>query len=135
MTLGVIVVLALVLANGCFVATEFARARLRLTKVSELESTRRPGSRSARHTVEHIDAYLDAYLAACQLGITLASIGLGVVGKPAFASLLRPLLSESSIRQRMRTPERRGCLSGARRRTRRVAGSQDPRGRGRSVRW
>jgi hypothetical protein len=43
--------------------------------------------------------------------------------------------SESSIRQRMRAPERRGCLSGARRRTRRVAGSQDPRGIGRSVRW
>jgi CBS domain containing-hemolysin-like protein len=41
-----------------------------------------------RHAVEHVDAYL----AACQLGITLASIGLGVVGEPAFAALLEPVL-------------------------------------------
>jgi CBS domain containing-hemolysin-like protein len=45
-----------------------------------------PGARSLRHAVGH----LDAYLAACQVGITVASIGLGIVGKPAFEALLEP---------------------------------------------
>jgi len=87
-----IVALALVVANGFFVATEFAIARLRLTEALEMERAGRPGARSARHAVEHIDAYL----AACQLGITLASIGLGVVGKPVFEELLAPVLGESA---------------------------------------
>ena len=92
MALDLIIALALVAANGFFVATEFAIARLRLTEAIEMERAGRPGARSVRHAVEHIDAYL----AACQLGITLASIGLGVVGKPAFEELLRPLLGESA---------------------------------------
>src|SRR4051794_5859425 len=79
---------ALVLANGFFVASEFAMARLRPTQVSELERERRPGARSLGHAVEH----LDAYLAACQLGITIASIGLGVVGESAFETLLSPVV-------------------------------------------
>ena len=45
---------------------------------------------SLRHAVGH----LDAYLAACQLGITISSIGIGVVGKPAFERLLEPLTGE-----------------------------------------
>jgi CBS domain containing-hemolysin-like protein len=47
----------------------------------------KPGASSLRHAVEH----LDAYLAACQLGITISSIGLGVIGKPAFERLFEPL--------------------------------------------
>ncbi len=92
MAVELIVALALVLANGFFVASEFAIARLRLTEAVEMERAGRPGARSARHAVEHIDAYL----AACQLGITLASIGLGVVGKPVFEELLEPLLGEGA---------------------------------------
>jgi len=88
MSLALLVALALVLANGFFVASEFALARLRLTQVAELERQRRAGVRSLRHAVDH----LDAYLAACQLGITIASIGLGVVGESAFEELLTPLL-------------------------------------------
>jgi magnesium and cobalt exporter, CNNM family len=79
---------ALLLANAFFVAAEFALARLRPTQVSELEVERRPGAGSLRHALAH----LDAYLAACQLGITIASIGLGVVGERAFERLLAPLL-------------------------------------------
>jgi CBS domain containing-hemolysin-like protein len=78
---------ALVLANAFFVASEFALARLRPTQLSELEAHRR-GVRSLRHAVAH----LDAYLAACQLGITMASIGLGVVGESAFEKLLEPVI-------------------------------------------
>jgi CBS domain containing-hemolysin-like protein len=86
--LGLLVAVALVLANGFFVASEFALARLRTTQLADLERERRRGSRSLRHALAH----LDAYLAACQLGITLASIGLGVVGEPAFERLLAPWL-------------------------------------------
>ena len=88
MAIELIIALALVAANGFFVATEFAIARLRLTEAVEMERAGRPGAASARHAVDHIDAYL----AACQLGITLASIGLGVVGKPVFEELLEPVL-------------------------------------------
>jgi CBS domain containing-hemolysin-like protein len=85
--LDVIIAVVLVLANGVFVAAEFALVRVRPTQVEELERLARPGASSVRHAVDHVDAYL----AACQLGITLASIGLGVIGKPAFESLLQPL--------------------------------------------
>jgi CBS domain containing-hemolysin-like protein len=83
MAVEVLIAVALVLANGFFVASEFA-----LAQVADLERERRPGSRSLRHALTH----LDAFLAACQLGITVASIGLGVVGEPAFERLLAPLL-------------------------------------------
>jgi CBS domain containing-hemolysin-like protein len=92
MAVDILMTLALVLANGFFVATEFAVARLRPTQVDELERQGKAGASSARHAVDHIDAYL----AACQLGITLASIGLGVVGKPVFEELLEPLLGEAA---------------------------------------
>jgi CBS domain containing-hemolysin-like protein len=79
-----LIAIALVLVNGFFVASEFALARLRPTQVAELETERRRGASSLRHAIAH----LDAYLAACQLGITIASIGLGVVGESAFERLL-----------------------------------------------
>jgi CBS domain containing-hemolysin-like protein len=85
--LGIVAVLLLVAANGFFVATEFAIARIRSTQIDELEAQGKPGAKSLRHAVDN----LDAYLAACQLGITISSIGLGVVGEPVFESLLHPV--------------------------------------------
>ena len=79
--------LLLVAANAFFVASEFAIARVRVTQIAELEAAGKPGAGALRHAVENIDAYL----AACQLGITIASIGLGVVAKPVFQELLEPL--------------------------------------------
>jgi CBS domain containing-hemolysin-like protein len=84
--------IALVAANAFFVASEFAIARLRPTQVDDLVNQRRPGARSAQHAVTHIDAYL----AACQLGITLASLGLGAVGERAFHKLLEPVFGEGA---------------------------------------
>jgi CBS domain containing-hemolysin-like protein len=84
--------IALVAANGFFVASEFAIARLRPTQVADLARQGKPGAKSAQHAVEHIDAYLSA----CQLGITLASLGLGAVGEPAFHDLLEPLLGDNA---------------------------------------
>ena len=92
MAAELLVALALVAANGFFVAVEFAVARLRPTQVAEFVREGRPGARSAQHAVEHIDAYLSA----CQLGITLASLGLGAVGEPAFHALLEPLLGDEA---------------------------------------
>ena len=82
----------LVAANAFFVATEFAVARLRPTQVADFERDRKPGARSLRHAVDRIDSYL----AACQLGITLASLGLGVVGEEAFHDLLEPVLGDAA---------------------------------------
>jgi magnesium and cobalt exporter, CNNM family len=86
--LRILAALALVALNAFFVATEFAITRVRLSQVIELERQGRPGAKAARRAVEQIDAYL----AACQLGITIASIGLGALAEPAFEHLLEPIL-------------------------------------------
>ncbi|MGI8804473.1 MAG: hemolysin family protein [Thermoleophilaceae bacterium] len=92
MALELIAALALVAANGFFVATEFSITRLRPTQVDDFERQKRPGARSVRHAVDH----LDAYLAACQLGITIASLGLGALAEPVFEALLEPLIGEGA---------------------------------------
>lgn len=80
--------LFLVLLNGFFVAAEFGMVKLRSTRVEAIAQQYGWRGRILRK-VHH---QLDAYLSACQLGITLASLGLGWVGEPAFAELLEPLL-------------------------------------------
>jgi CBS domain containing-hemolysin-like protein len=92
MALEMILTFFLVAANGFFVATEFAITRMRPAQVTDLEGQGRAGSGSVRHAVDHIDAYL----AACQLGITMASLGLGVVGERVFHELLTPLLGDGA---------------------------------------
>ena len=86
--LKIVGVLILVLLNGFFVAAEFALVKVRDTQLSPLIAE---GSRAARVT-RRVLANLDASLSACQLGITLASLGLGWVGEPVFAALLAPVL-------------------------------------------
>lgn len=77
-----------VLANGFFVAAEFAIVKVRATQLAELAAK---GSSRAR-MAQRMTTHLDAYLSATQLGITLASLALGWIGEPAFADLLLPLL-------------------------------------------
>ncbi|OHC29477.1 MAG: hypothetical protein A3J71_06945 [Pseudomonadales bacterium RIFCSPHIGHO2_02_FULL_60_43] len=89
----VLFALFLVLLNGFFVAAEFAIVKLRATKVDALAE--KNGWRG--HILRTVHNQLDAYLSACQLGITLASLGLGWVGEPAFAHLLEPLLAGIGI--------------------------------------
>jgi len=84
---------ALVLLNGFFVAAEFAIVKLRRTQAEELAKIH--GLRG--RTLRTVRTHLDAYLSACQLGITLASLGLGWVGEPAFARLLEPLLTRLGV--------------------------------------
>lgn len=70
----IVAALFLVALNGFFVAAEFGLVKLRQTRIRAI-----------------VHEQLDAYLSACQLGITLASLGLSWIGEPAFASLLEPL--------------------------------------------
>ncbi len=81
-------VLALVLANGWFVAAEFAVISVRKTRIDQLLAE---GSRMARPVRRALDNP-DQFIAATQLGITMASLGLGWIGEPALASLFEPLL-------------------------------------------
>ena len=83
-----LVALVLVVLNGFFVAAEFALVRVRSTSVDQLVEE---GSAGAE-TLQEAMGSLDDYLAVTQLGITLASLGLGWAGEPAVASLLEPLL-------------------------------------------
>jgi CBS domain containing-hemolysin-like protein len=85
--LGLLSVPALVALNGLFVATEFSLVAVRRTRVEELVNQGVPGAQSVDAAVSH----LDRSIAATQLGITLASIGLGWVGEPALARLFYPL--------------------------------------------
>jgi CBS domain containing-hemolysin-like protein len=76
----------LVLLNGFFVAAEFAMVKVRSTRIEELVQQ---GSLKAR-VAQRAMRRLDAYLSATQIGITIASLGLGSVGEPAFARLISP---------------------------------------------
>ena len=76
-------------ANGFFVAAEFALVGVRTSRIETLVAS---GSRSAKRLMGLLQN-LNAYLSACQLGITLASLGLGWIGEPAIARLLEGPLS------------------------------------------
>jgi CBS domain containing-hemolysin-like protein len=82
-----LLVALLIAANGFFVASEFALVAVRRTRVEQLVSE---GNRAAR-AVKQALGDLDRYIAAAQLGITMASLGLGWVAEPALAHLMEPL--------------------------------------------
>jgi magnesium and cobalt exporter, CNNM family len=84
-------VVVLVLLNGFFVAAEFALVRVRRAKVEE---DAEQGQRAARLVIRQLDD-LSKYLAACQLGITFTSLGIGFLGEPAVADVIEDILGES----------------------------------------
>jgi CBS domain containing-hemolysin-like protein len=83
-----IAVLVLVLLNAFFVVAEYSLVRSRRPK---LEAAREEGLRGATLAIEQLDN-INEYISACQVGITLASIGIGAVGEPVVADLLEPAL-------------------------------------------
>ena len=88
MSVVLIVLLFLLIAiNGVFVAAEFALVRSRRSKLEQLANE---GARGASAVLEELDQ-IDEYLSACQLGITMASIGIGFLGEPAVAKLIEPI--------------------------------------------
>ncbi len=82
----------LILLNAFFVLAEFAAVKIRRSQVETLVAQ----GNSRAKLVEHIQGRLDEYLSVCQVGITLASIGLGFVGEPAFADLIVRLTGAST---------------------------------------
>jgi CBS domain containing-hemolysin-like protein len=86
---NIIFILLLVFANAFFVAAEFAIVKVRSTQIAQRVKRGHRYAPLAKHIVEH----LDAYLSATQLGITLASLGLGWIGEPVLAEMLRQPLT------------------------------------------
>jgi CBS domain containing-hemolysin-like protein len=86
---GIVSILALVAANGFFVAAEFSLVAVRRSRVAELVAAGRPNARALQRAIDN----LDANLAATQLGITISSLALGWLGEPALAHLIEPVLS------------------------------------------
>lgn len=85
--------LLLVLLNGFFVAAEFAIVKVR---ASQLEMKAKTGNKNAT-LAKHIVSHLDGYLAATQLGITLASLGLGWIGEPVVSRIIIGIVSITGI--------------------------------------
>ncbi|MDR2826787.1 MAG: hemolysin family protein [Candidatus Adiutrix intracellularis] len=83
----------LVVLNGLFVAAEFAFVKIRSTRLKVLV---REGDHRAQAALFGLEN-LDAYLSVCQLGITLASLGLGWLGEPAASVILAPLFSLAGL--------------------------------------
>jgi len=86
LTVDLILVLLLVFWNGFFVSIEFAMVSMRGVRIDTLVQEGKPRAKFISHLAHHIDAYLFA----CQLGITLASLGLGWFGGPVVASVFEP---------------------------------------------
>jgi len=86
-------ILALVLLNGFFVASELAIVKVRATQLDPLVEEGNKRARIARH----IAGNLESYISATQLGITLASLGLGWLGEPFVARLIEPLFNLAGI--------------------------------------
>jgi putative hemolysin len=81
---GVLAVFALVFVNGFFVAAEFSLVGARRTRLAQLAEEGHATARLAQEATVHIDSYI----AATQLGITLASLGLGWIGEPAVGHVI-----------------------------------------------
>src|SRR6266566_3007282 len=91
--LKILLVLGLVLLNGFFVAAEFALVRVRETQLEPLVVKGNRRAKTARNIISH----LNTYLSATQLGITMASLGLGWVGEPIFTAMLSPILASLHV--------------------------------------
>jgi CBS domain containing-hemolysin-like protein len=87
-----VLLLVLIAVNGVFVAAEFALVRSRRSRLEQLASE---GSRRASVVLAELDQ-IDEYLSACQVGITMASIGIGALVEPAVATLIKPAFGSLS---------------------------------------
>src|SRR5919106_6543240 len=86
---NLLLALFLLAANAFYVAAEFALVKSRGFRINAMAEQSRFGARLLKKMVGNVEAYL----ACCQLGITMASLGLGWVGEPTVEALLRPALA------------------------------------------
>lgn len=91
--LYILLAIFFLLLNAFFVLSEFAIVKVRNTKLDELENKGIKTAKAVKDAVKH----LDEYLSTCQLGVTIASLGLGWVGEPAFANLIKPIMTKIGI--------------------------------------
>jgi CBS domain containing-hemolysin-like protein len=91
--LKLLAIASLVALNGFFVASEFAIVKVRASQLDTLAAHGNGRARLARHVTTH----LDTYLSATQLGITLASLGLGWLGEPFLAQMIEPFFGLANI--------------------------------------
>ncbi|HVP06163.1 MAG TPA: hemolysin family protein [Dehalococcoidia bacterium] len=89
-SLRLLLVVALVLLNGLFVSAEFSIVAVRRTRIATLAEEGKPFYRLVLRAIDNVNNYL----AATQLGITIASIGLGFVGEPVLADIIEPLFED-----------------------------------------
>ncbi len=89
MLLDIIITISLILLNAFFVAAEFAIVKVRY---SQIQIKAEQGNKIAKKS-QHIIKHLDTYLSATQLGITLASLGLGWIGEPIVANIITKIIS------------------------------------------
>jgi magnesium and cobalt exporter, CNNM family len=92
-SINLLAALVLIGLNAFFVTAEFALVRVRETRLVQLEQEGSAQAKTARAALHD----LDAYLSVCQVGITIASLGLGWVGEPAVSALIRPGLGALGI--------------------------------------
>ena len=83
----------LIAFTAFFVATEFAIVKVRQSRIDQLVAEGKAGSISAKNVTSH----LDEYLSACQLGITVTALGIGMVGESTFEFILHPLFESFGI--------------------------------------
>ena len=86
--ISLVLVVVFLMMNAFFVIAEFAMVRVRPSQIEMALQEGKPGAAAAKRVTSNVNAYL----AACQLGITLASLALGWLGEPAFSALIRPVL-------------------------------------------
>ncbi|MEA2980087.1 MAG: magnesium and cobalt exporter, family, partial [Alphaproteobacteria bacterium] len=87
---NLLIAVFLLAANAFYVAAEFALVKSRGFRIDAMAEQNRFGARLLKQMLGNIEAYL----ACCQLGITMASLGLGWVGEPTVSALLTPVLTE-----------------------------------------
>lgn len=95
--LQLVTVILLIIISAYFVMAEFALVKVRKTRMEQLASE---GSKQAKRVLLVLNN-LDGYLSACQIGITITSLGLGWLGEPAVQSLLNPVLKPLNLSESM----------------------------------
>lgn len=91
--INLIIFAVLIAFTAFFVATEFAIVKVRQSRIDQLVAEGKSGSISAKNVTTH----LDEYLSACQLGITVTALGIGMVGESTFEFILHPLFESIGI--------------------------------------
>ncbi|WP_436952800.1 hemolysin family protein [Staphylococcus shinii] len=95
--ISLITFILLLVLTAFFVATEFAIVKVRTSRINSLANADNKKAVAAQKVVSH----LDEYLAACQLGITITALGIGMVGESTFEFLLHPIFSSLGLSETM----------------------------------